>query len=911
MEIWVVGDSRGLRTDSEPVTENETYSQAAGTVRLRTAVRDVAAFQVALRTRTPPIGPLDVRVEALRSDDGRPLAAPAHRYRMDAVRVQRFESWYAAFVRLPVEPVEVLDVLVPWDAPRGGGPVRLPDGSTAGVWIDIPIPPGTPPGRYSGRLVVEDLARRRTLHVSRIDLRVLPVAIPAEPALPVLARVDPSDLLAGQLNWPRRPAPPRIITGDPTHAAAVRLVRATMTLLHVHRLTPVLWATLPDFVRAPPDRGGGLDVRFDDYDALVAGFIDGSAYADRVPPARWPLPVCEQHPDVRRNGGLDSPRYARLLRDYLARCVEYFRGRGWLDRAFVRFFEPDGYDARRIDRVARLLRIVQQAELSVPLAAHLPMQSLAGLGWIDAPPVELPNVGAWLTPAEWFEPAAATQRRALGARIGLLPGAPPFSPSLAVEAGAADPRLLGWLAFRYGLDLLWIEHAADRDGLRRGRAGDAPLVWPGRPYGLRDAPVPSARLKRLRRGLLDYALLDLLRRNGRTLLADRTARRVVPRALTDACDDNLLTWDRTGFEADPFTLALARRALLSELARALSPQSVAADRAARSEWARVLASAPPLRVRVIGTRLTTDATGLLATVICQADNAGPDPLTGTWSLPGLPPGWELVESPQTALEPAARSRIRLRLRLRGLAYNADGVLPFRVRFTTRDGATYDADARLAVAACPWTDAPPAIDGDLSDWPVLPNNTAGAFALVRGQRRGGGASLRPTLATRAAFARDGRYLYVAVHAALPPGELPRWRADNRIPTDRGMPWDQDRIEVLLDPQNLPDGPPGAIRMLSIKPSGLVRASLGPQTDPPLCRSRPWPVDPIAAVRVARGRSWTVELAIPLEALGPAGGNRRIFGCNVTRFDAARGEYSSWSAARGSTYSPARLGNLLMP
>ncbi len=86
--------------------------------------------------------------------------------------------------------------------------------------------------------------------------------------------------------------------------------------------------------------------------------------------------------------------------------------------------------------------------------------------------------------------------------------------------------------------------------------------------------------------------------------------------------------------------------------------------------------------------------------------------------------------------------------------------------------------------------------------------------------------------------------------------------------------------------------------------------GPRTWPPIARSRPWPVETLAAVRITRGQSWTLELAIPLAALGPAA-EPRILGCNVTRLDAARGEYSSWSAARGTAYSPARLGNLLLP
>ena len=44
------------------------------------------------------------------------------------------------------------------------------------------------------------------------------------------------------------------------------------------------------------------------------------------------------------------------------------------------------------------------------------------------------------------------------------------------------------------------------------------LIWPGKPYGL-DRPIPSIRLKRLRRGFQDYEYLWLLEQNRRPGIA--------------------------------------------------------------------------------------------------------------------------------------------------------------------------------------------------------------------------------------------------------------------------------------------------------------------------------------------------------------------------------------------------------
>jgi hypothetical protein len=53
-----------------------------------------------------------------------------------------------------------------------------------------------------------------------------------------------------------------------------------------------------------------------------------------------------------------------------------------------------------------------------------------------------------------------------------------------------------------------------------------------------------------------------------------------------------------------------------------------------------------------------------------------------------------------------------------------------------------------------------------------------------------------------------------------------------------------------------------------------------------------------------------LGLPLAALGPLAADNRLWGLNVTRLEARRGEYSSWSGARGECYTPQSLGNLLL-
>jgi hypothetical protein len=189
--------------------------------------------------------------------------------------------------------------------------------------------------------------------------------------------------------------------------------------------------------------------------------------------------------------------------------------------------------------------------------------------------------------------------------------------------------------------------------------------------------------------------------------------------------------------------------------------------------------------------------------------------------------------------------------------------------------------------------------------------AGDFRLVRGAgaRTPGGSTRKPELPTRAFFCMGREELYIAVRCQLGRGDVPLWRADNVIPVDGGIPWGQDVVEILLEPHNTHQGSGADLYCLQIKPSGLLVARKGSFTDPPMNPSEPWQCGARVAVSIEPG-AWVVEVALPLKSLNRAALRNRIWGCNITRLDARRGEYSSWSGARGYTYAPHLLGNLVL-
>jgi hypothetical protein len=146
-------------------------------------------------------------------------------------------------------------------------------------------------------------------------------------------------------------------------------------------------------------------------------------------------------------------------------------------------------------------------------------------------------------------PAAAHEHEARGERFWTYNGRPPEAGSMILDTDGLALRTWGWIAYRYDVELWYAWEGlyfSDRyngggptnvmrdpitfDERRQGKEdwgnGDGILAYPG--------PLPSLRLKELRRGLQDRLLLRELDACGGGDLARRIAQRIVPRALSEA-----------------------------------------------------------------------------------------------------------------------------------------------------------------------------------------------------------------------------------------------------------------------------------------------------------------------------------------------------------------------------------------
>lgn len=914
--VWIAPSEADVRADTPASAENDVFSASAGAVRLTSAANETHGLQIVFRGSGGPYEPeLSDLVGPARTLGA---AATTSIFRAHYVRVDNLPAWLSQHTHQSVAPLAAPDLLVPWRAPRGGGPLAPDPSRNEIAWVDLRVPAGTPAGAYVGTLRVRRAgaaANAKSLFECRVEVNVVPVELPDADALPFVCRVDPRDVLAAQLRWPReRAEETRLLPSAPEHAGAVRVTNSIMRVLHEHGATPVLWACFPKY-RPVGERE--VEVVWSDYDALVGPWLDGDASAPTTGLRRWLFPVSLAYPDAERNGGFASPQYARLLAGYVTACKAHLTERGWDERSWLRMAEPGELTPAAVDAARRVAGILTRTDDAPPLMVHFPAASLRGLGWHNAPPIELPGVSAWAPPAMWFEPAAMERERALGRETWFVPDHPPYSPSLLKGAPALDARVLAWQAFRYGVDGVWVERATECGSGAATRV-DATLpaaqalVYPGAPFGMPDSVLGSMRLKRIRRGLQDAMLLRLATERGKALLARTVSERVVRWAFTDAALDHLLDTKEAGWTRDASVLTLARELLLQELANDVAPTDAGSERqiANLAGWGRMMNQAARVATACDGVRLTDERGALRATALVSVTNLTDRSLAGAWSLVDPPLGWEQVGEARMTAPGGGRALAQVNLALAGLAYNADGVYPLALQFDTDAAGAFAAPARLAVAACLRVDDAPRIDGDLSDWERAASNSAADFRLCRANRADGAAAAdRPTLATRAYFGMDRERLYIGVACELNDGEPPVWESDNLVPIDGALPWGQDVVEILIDPVNHVDGTSGDLYCLQVKPSGLIVSRRGALTSPPIGPSEEWRSGAVAKVGLTR-RAWVIELAVPVAALGRTASLNRVWGLNVTRLDARRGEYSSWSGARGYCYSPKRLGNLIL-
>jgi hypothetical protein len=916
LAAWAAGDMVALTDRAERPDDPSVFDAEQGLVSLFAAANETVSIQLVVDCGQVGAEGLTVSFTDLLGPGGRKIAAANIKaFRMVPIPVREYPPWYLRLVERVPAPCGVYDPLVPIDAPRAGQPFRLEANRRLALWVDVHVPRDTAPGTYSGGVLVS--AETHEPWAAKLNLEVAAFVLPDARPVPALGGFDHRQLCRALLRRNGKPFDPVYLDRkNPFVQRGLALVRELMRLAHAHRLDLFDKAITPLLKRENATR---FRLVWDDYDAIVAPYLDGTAFDDRIGCPAWPSPFRQDWPNPVHYGGASSEVYAKAVDGLIATCREHFTqdlpaGEKvflWPCRGPVR---AEAYALH-----ARLASLIRRADPNTPILCQLPAAPPRETGWQPPPgfaeSMDIAAPSCALLDLSKAAGAAGPEHPLKG--VWLSPAPPPYFPGLGVIATPADVRAAPWFAMKYQCTGLFLPEVLHWEGdpLLPAAGTETRLFYPGTIAGT-DGLLPSVRLKRLRRGLQDIAYLWILQRRQRPGVARAAINGLVRYAGLAAAGDSYLDPRLDGWAKDGSTWTLARKILSHEVEAVVSPERADRTRtlAHRLDWKRFDEQTRTLRVeRVRSVVASAGGDGssldrLKITALLEIFNEYGGAVNVQARFAKLPAGFQSPAGPVRvgSVAPARREVIRLTAEGPGpLTTDAGGKAPFPVELTTDRDEPRQLVVPVPFLVVGWTRTPPKIDGLLKDWPLRAGNTAGGFRLIgRRGRVGDGLAGRGTMI----FAlRDEDNLYLAFRCDEPRPDRMVARPTNFVRYEQLVICGEDVVEVLLDPGGKAKAP-AEIYHAIIKPNGVLITERGVRTDPPLGPSQPWPARATLAVGAQKG-VWTVELAIPLAAFGPnaAPGFWRV---NFTRYATQGAEASSWSGTPRNFYDPRNLGTMFV-
>ncbi len=395
----------------------------------------------------------------------------------------------------------------------GAEPLRL--------WFDLHVPKQTNAGQYEGAVEVVALDGKsaggeQVVASVALGVTVRDFSLPDQRNLLMVSQLKWKDLKRLYPDEFETVAPRLVSREDKRCAAAIRVLDAIEKLAHENR-TEVVIPRLQPIVKWELDK---TLVEWDELDTVLAPWMSGEMFADRVPMSYWPVPAVDYLDQIERHSQLS----------YWSQAAAHFDQKHWLSRSSI-WVDPISADysssAQAIElsaQAAQILALNPHVRVTLPLhddqiqLASSPAEKLIqpkdAQRLISAAPeiVSASPIKAWpsgvIRPAHWLQ----TNR----------PGLVPY-----VGAGGdeRDARVWSYLAFLRNASMILWGSPVPRGNSATEAADPSDLIWfyPGKWFGVSD-PVPTIQLKWLRRAEQDYEYLNLARERGEVINATLMAR---------------------------------------------------------------------------------------------------------------------------------------------------------------------------------------------------------------------------------------------------------------------------------------------------------------------------------------------------------------------------------------------------
>jgi hypothetical protein len=527
LAVLLVGSAASRAQESAPVlawwTAGATLKIApdaaspgdqAPALHLHAARQEYAPFQIVFQTGDQPVTGIN----------------PTADYPADQFDLTLYWEQYLGLPITPEPEIFSLARLKSSALPDGlrplDGSFDLPASSTAVIWADLYVRPGTPPGDHTLTLMLGDEDTRA------VTVTVYPVDLPPTPSMSVIIPV-------GEPNW----TIPFYGGDDPPG-----FLRRMNTLLLENDLIPGTFAAQP----IPIEGGWDFSPLDAELDALPPGALFYAPGPYNADTEQYFLLDPDGRPYTATD--FDAPYFAGQVEAYFKALAAYLQAHGRLDGAQIypidesRWVgdEPLHGGPAGFKHLADWAAAIRSAGLRVHASGVLPVP--------PGPPAD-----GWIAPQKVADD--------LHVHTDFFDAAPDVYTSWAQQPGhstslylneygdlidmpAAIHRGLVWHAYARGVRqiagysaLEWVDEGYDLvdpwtapDELypQSGYGGGA-LVWPG--------PLPSLRIKILREGVEDARLLDLYAQTAGPEQAQAFAACLTPGALADQ-DPPPGLWDR-------------------------------------------------------------------------------------------------------------------------------------------------------------------------------------------------------------------------------------------------------------------------------------------------------------------------------------------------------------------------------
>jgi hypothetical protein len=517
---------------------NSVWDAETNTVKLFSGRNEFVSFQVVLEKKKENLHKVFVNATDLLGSRDR-ISADRHIKMFKQLYFEKDGVWYPDAL-LPFDIAEA----TPFELPDATGPLGNRQ-RVQSVWVDIYVPHEVPADIYTGQILIVHRGTNKQA-ILRVELEV------SDFTLSDKLHLDVNLMNYGFLNIER--GWPHLVIDSPRHRA---IEREFFRVAHAHRMTFSILpynhdGSIPKGLK-PELAGVGETIRVADWSSWDERFgpvLSGEAFADlprsREPVSHFFLPYNLMWPSDMRHW--QKPTYRTEYKRIGEELRRHFAEKGWTRPTYHIYYNhkehylffPWNLDEPTREKDLEALRYVGEAvkeafpnEGPVKVVYRLdighffcrnnpecsrPRESSHRVIGILGPVVDLWNIGSGHF---WPSTAEGRKLKAQGKTVFVYgPVAPPM------EEALLQAVIWGWRGYKHEVDGVclwnttdwtsWDTDAAPEDPYLSGGGryqGVSMIFYPGSKFDY-DGPIPSMRLKAMRRGFQDFEYLRLIEERG-------------------------------------------------------------------------------------------------------------------------------------------------------------------------------------------------------------------------------------------------------------------------------------------------------------------------------------------------------------------------------------------------------------